>query len=71
MNVPGLGKETVGEFIAERTEACEYAKEQISKIPDDTSIVTYFDEGYPSDLKATYSPPPLLYIRGNAGLIKV
>ncbi len=70
MNVPGFGKETATEFIAKRAEALEYAKAQLTKIPEDTCLLTYFDDGYPSDLKATYSPPPLLYIRGNATLLK-
>jgi DNA processing protein len=70
MTVPGFGKETVADFIAGRAEALEYAKVQIAKIPDNTSIITYFDEGYPSDLKATYSPPPLLYVRGNSDLLR-
>ncbi len=70
MNVPGLGKETVAEFIAGRAEALEFAKKQIAKIPEDISIITYFDEGYPNDLKATYSPPPLLFVRGNSELLK-
>ncbi len=69
MNVPGLGKETVAEFIADRTEAMEEARKQLAKIPDDTTIITYFDAGYPHQLKATYSPPPLLYIRGNNALL--
>ncbi len=70
MNVPGFGKETVADFIAGRGEALEFATTQLAKIPDDTSLLSYFDEGYPSDLKATYSPPPLLYIKGNAELLK-
>jgi len=70
MNVPGFGKETVAEFISGRTDAIEYAKSQLEKLPDDATIITYFDDGYPSDLKSTYSPPPLLYIRGNAELLK-
>ncbi len=70
MNVPGFGKETAQSFIAGRAEALEEAKIQIAKIPGDTTILTYFDEGYPRDLKATYSPPPLLYVRGNAELLR-
>lgn len=39
---------------------CEYAKK------NDISIVAYTDERYPQDLLATYDPPVVLYVKGNA-----
>ncbi len=69
MNVPGFGKDTTAAIISGRAEALEYASSQLANIPEDTTILTYFDDGYPNDLKATYAPPPLLYVRGNADLL--
>ena len=70
MNVPGFGKGTAEVLISDRGEAIKEAAAQIERLPERTSIVTYFDEGYPSDLKATYSPPPLLFVNGNAALLR-
>jgi DNA processing protein len=69
LNVPGFGKGTAEALISDRDEAIREAAAQIERLPERTSIITYFDDGYPSDLKATYSPPPLLYVRGNAALL--
>lgn len=70
LNVPGFGKGTAEALISDREEAFQEAAAQIERLPEHTSIVTYFDDGYPSELKATYSPPPLLFVNGNAALLR-
>jgi DNA processing protein len=70
MNVPGFGKGTADAFISDRDEAMAEANSQIERLPYDATIVTYFDEGYPEALKNTYSPPPLLFVWGNAQLLQ-
>jgi DNA processing protein len=69
MNVPGFGKGTSDAMISDREQALAKAEGQIEKMPEDTRIVTYFDDAYPKRLKETYSPPSLLFIRGNAELV--
>lgn len=69
LNVPGFGKEIASTLIGERTDGLAEANAQIEKIPSDTQLITYFDEGYPADLKRTYAPPPLLFVRGNLELL--
>ncbi|HZK75531.1 MAG TPA: DNA-processing protein DprA [Candidatus Kapabacteria bacterium] len=70
LNVPGFGKGTADALISDREEALSEASAQLDRLPERTSIVTYFDEDYPSDLKASYSPPPPLFVRGNASLLR-
>ncbi|MHB8391710.1 MAG: DNA-processing protein DprA [Acidobacteriaceae bacterium] len=71
VNVPGFGKGTADVLISDRLEALEAAAAQIERLPDDTRIITYFDEeAYPRALKRIYSPPPLLYARGNSNLLQ-
>jgi DNA processing protein len=66
LDVPGFGKGVTDAFVLDRASAFEDAQKQLAKLSDGMSIVTYYDEGYPELLKATYSPPPLLFVRGNA-----
>ncbi len=71
IHVPGFGKGTTEALISDRSEALREAVTQIERLPEDTAIITYFDsDEYPDDLKRIYSPPPLLYVRGNKELLK-
>lgn len=36
----------------------------LGKVPKDTRIVTYFDSDFPPVLRELYSPPPVLYVKG-------
>lgn len=38
---------------------------ELAKVPEDVSIITYFDRRYPRDLREIYDPPPVLYVRGD------
>ena len=69
MNIPGFGKGTADAILMDREEALRYAGSQIERLPDDVRIVTFFDEAFPRDLKRIYSPPPLLFVRGNIDLL--
>ncbi|SRR5579883_675506 len=69
MNVPGFGKGTTESMVMDREEALERSKAQLKKLEDDTTVVTFFDDGYPEQLRSTYSPPALLFVKGNAGLL--
>ena len=35
------------------------------RLPKGVSVITYFDERYPDQLKEIYSPPPILFVRGD------
>ncbi len=70
INVPGFGKETTTAIVETRDDALRNAEAQLKKVREETRIVTYFDPEYPNDLKRIYSPPPLLFIRGNAELLR-
>ena len=70
LSVPGFGKGTTDAFVLSRDAALEDALKQLAKLSDETTIVTYYDDSYPELLKSTYSPPPLLYVRGNAELLR-
>ena len=69
MKVPGFSKSIAEELFAGRDETLSEAESQFRRLGDDTTIITYFDENYPGALKATYSAPPLLFVRGNVGLL--
>ncbi len=70
LDVPGFGKGVTDAFVLSREAALVDARKQLERLSDETSIITYYDEGYPELLKSTYSPPPLLYVRGNADLLR-
>jgi DNA processing protein len=38
---------------------------EMSKLPPDVGIITYFDKKYPESLRELYTPPPVLYVRGD------
>ena len=38
---------------------------ELSKVPDDVHIITYFDKRYPPQLREIYDPPPVLYVKGD------
>ena len=51
-------------------EAKKAADEELAKIAETgASLVTYHDEAYPERLREIYDPPPLLWVRGDAGLL--
>ena len=68
-SVPGLGKITVDQFLASRDTAFQTASNHLKSLGQNTSIVTFFDEEYPLSLRNIYSPPALLFLRGNTDLI--
>ncbi|HWF44832.1 MAG TPA: DNA-processing protein DprA [Candidatus Kapabacteria bacterium] len=70
LNVPGIGKGTTDALVLDRESAFEAAREQVAHLNDNLTIITFYDEGYPASLKTTYSPPPLLYVRGNAEILR-
>jgi DNA processing protein len=70
LRIPGFGKGIAEALLEDRESALEDATKQLERMPEDASIVTYYDDGYPEPLKTTYSPPPLLFVRGNAELLK-
>ncbi len=69
MKIPGFGKGTAEALVADREEALRESRAQIERLPQDVAIVTYFDAEYPRDLKRIYSPPPLVFVRGNVALL--
>jgi DNA processing protein len=69
-NVPGIGAETADALTQERTASLATARVELSKLDQDTSLLTYFDERYPQQLRDIFNPPALLYARGNIGLLK-
>jgi DNA processing protein len=68
--VPGIGDETAASVLMEREAALSTAKEELSKLDDQTLLLTYFDERYPQQLRDIFNPPALLYTRGNIDLLK-
>ena len=70
LRVPGFGKGIADALVADRDEALIDAKKQLERLPQDASVVTYYDDTYPEQLKSTYSPPALLFVRGNAELLR-
>ena len=38
---------------------------ELSRLPGDVRIVTYFDPEFPPALRELYNPPPVLYVRGD------
>ena len=69
LDVPGFGKEVASAMVQSREEALNDSRTQLKGVSEDTQIVTYFDPEYPTALKTIYSPPALLFIRGNANLL--
>jgi DNA processing protein len=57
------------QFIASG-EAGHAADQELEKLAaTGATILTYHDEAYPERLREIYDPPPLLWVRGNAGLL--
>ncbi|HET9135318.1 MAG TPA: DNA-processing protein DprA [Candidatus Kapabacteria bacterium] len=67
--VPGFGKVIVEQLISLKEESLAIATKQLSSLPEDTTILTFFDEDYPRSLKDIYNPPALLFLRGNRDLL--
>ncbi len=65
----GFGEITTESFITSRSTNLEKSREIIEGLNPDTSIMTYYDEDYPLQLKNIYSPPALLFIRGERSLL--
>jgi DNA processing protein len=67
--VPAIGSGTALALVAQRQAGLEKADEQLAKIREEQSIVTYFDEAYPELLKSIYDPPAVLFVHGDAALL--
>ncbi|MAF14245.1 MAG: DNA-protecting protein DprA [Parcubacteria group bacterium] len=62
-----IDQKTIDEFLEQRNKIdpnLEFTKVEKNKV----KIITILDQGYPKLLKEIYSPPPLLYYRGNLNL---
>jgi DNA processing protein len=67
---PGFGKTIAADFFAHRDSARVSAKKQLEHLPENISILTYYDDEYPDQLKSIYQPPALLFISGNISLLQ-
>lgn len=67
--IDGFGQITTESFITSRSSNLEKSREIIEGLNSDTSIMTYYDEDYPLQLKNIYSPPALLFLRGERSLL--
>lgn len=67
--ISGFGEQTVTAFADHRQESLRRAKADLDALPDEVHCITYFDDNYPAILKSVYSPPLMLFVRGNAGLL--
>jgi len=52
------------ELLLERIGELRFGTE-FDNIPDQISIITWFDQRYPKSLRDIYDPPPVLYVKGD------
>jgi len=52
------------ELLLERISELRFGDE-FRRIPEDVTIITYFDKRYPASLRDIYDPPPVLYVKGD------
>ena len=69
-SVQGIGEETAESIANTREESLRSARTELAKLDDATSLLTYFDERYPDQLRDIFNPPALLYCRGNVALLR-
>ena len=67
--IPGIGRSTALQAIASRNSAMQHAERIINSLQSDIGVVTYYDVAYPEELRAIFTPPPILFTRGNIELL--
>src|SRR5439155_21485239 len=69
-NIDGFGKAIAAKFVEERAASLELARKHLANVPEGVRIITYYDEDFPEQLKNIYQPPALLFVHGNASLLR-
>ncbi|MFK7759452.1 MAG: DNA-processing protein DprA [Phycisphaerales bacterium] len=64
--VSGIGSRTAGSIVESRATVADRVEQELDKLINaGASIVSVFDDGYPSLLKATPTAPPILQYKGS------
>lgn len=66
---PGFGPNLAEQCVESKAEALETADSHLSVLPEDISVLTFFDQAYPEQLRNIFNPPALLFYSGNIELL--